>query len=148
MKFFEFLIAVVQALTTIIQDGFVFGGAMTLVAVLTVLKIAQLPSDNPLKRVIYALSLRIGATVEAGIAAVPAEGIPGVNVAYDLVVPAALLYWWVTLAREVLAILRDSRRPAAVIVHSDHGQPPASPDAADRPLLPGRDDNESPRLPR
>ena len=145
MKFFEFLIAVVQALTTIIQDGFVFGGAMTLLAVLTALKIAQLPSGNPLKRILYALSLRVAATVGAGIVAIPADAIlPPVGLAYDLAVPCALVWFWITLIRQVAAILKDSRDPAA-IAHSDH---PASPDADARPRLLRPAADESPRIPR
>jgi hypothetical protein len=146
MKFFEFLIAVVQALTTIIRDGFVFGGAMTLLAVLTVLKIAQLPVENPLRRILFALSVRIGATVGAGVAAIPAATIPGVDVAYDLAAPLALLYFWITLIRDVLAILRDSRRPAAAIAcYGD--APPASADPDARLRVLGHDD-EAPRFPR
>lgn len=143
MKFFEFLTTVVQALTTIIQDVFVFVGAMALLAFLAVWAVARLPSDNPLKRILYALSLRIGATVGAGVVAIPATSIPGLGEAYDIAVPCALIYFWITLIRQAAAILRDSRGPVA-IADSD---PPVSPDAGVRPPLLKRD-HEAPRLPR
>jgi|ERR1035438_3267858 hypothetical protein len=137
MNFFE-------TVTDIVHSVLVFAGAMALFAFLGLWAIARLPSDNPLRRILYLLSVRVGVSAGAAVAAIPATSIPGLGEAYDIAVPCALVWFWITLIRQVAAILRDSRGPVA----RAHSDPPASPDADDRPLLPRRDDHESPRLPR
>ena len=39
--------------------------------------VSKMPDDHPLKRILTALSYRIGATLAAGVVAVPIEPIPG-----------------------------------------------------------------------
>jgi hypothetical protein len=64
-----------------------------------------LPDQNPLKRVLSALSYRLGATIAAGAVAIPLEPIPGVDMLYDFGVPVALIWYWYTF-------FRDARRLA------------------------------------
>jgi hypothetical protein len=138
-----------ESLANIIHDLLVFIGAMAVLSVATLIAIARLPADNPLRRILYALSLRVGITVGAGVVAMPAQSIPGVDVAYDVAVPTALIYFWVTLIREVLAILKDSRR--AAITSPVEPQHPAGPGVqviVTQPRLSKRAEGESPRLSR
>ena len=55
-----------------------------------------MPDDNPLKRILSALSWRVGATFAAGALAIPIEPIPGLDTLYDIGVPIALLWYWFT----------------------------------------------------
>ena len=43
----------------------------------------EMPASNPLKRVLAALSYRLGATLAAGAVAIPLEPIPGIDMLYD-----------------------------------------------------------------
>jgi hypothetical protein len=65
-----------------------------------------MPESNPLKRVLSALSYRLGATIAAGAVAIPIEPIPGIDMLYDFGVPIALIWYWYTF-------FRDARRLAA-----------------------------------
>jgi hypothetical protein len=61
-----------------------------------IVAVAKMPHDHPLKRVLTALSYRVGATAAAGALAIPVEPVPGLDVAYDIVVPVLLLIYWVS----------------------------------------------------
>jgi hypothetical protein len=49
-----------------------------------------------LKRVLTALSYRLGATLTAGALAIPLEPIPGIDALYDIGVPIVLIWYWFT----------------------------------------------------
>ena len=66
-------------------------------------------------RILTALSYRIGATLAAGMIAVPVEPIPGLDVLYDIAIPIALIWYWFTF-------FRDAIRPAE---RSEHVRPAA-----------------------
>lgn len=98
----------------IFHDVVVLIEVMLTILVLSLFGIALLPADNPLKRILSAASLRIAATLSLGVAALPAQAIPGVDVAYDLAAPLLTLYLAVTFIREVITILRESHRAPPV----------------------------------
>jgi hypothetical protein len=54
--------------------------------------VSMMPHDNPLKRVLTAFTYRLGATVAAGLIAIPIEPIPIIDGLYDIGVPIALVY--------------------------------------------------------
>jgi hypothetical protein len=95
---------------TIIHDLLIFIGAMAVVLVILVIAIARLPSDNPLRRILQALSLRIGAMLGAGAIAIPIEPIPGLDVVYDIAAPLALAYFWITFFRQAAMIWKSAKR--------------------------------------
>jgi hypothetical protein len=99
-----------QFVATIVHDLLIFVGVMSVLLVVLAITIARLPSDNPLKRILYALSLRLGATLGAAAVAIPLEPIPGIDVAYDVAAPLALIYFWVRFFREAAAILKTAKR--------------------------------------
>jgi hypothetical protein len=74
---------------------------MTALLVVLIVVVSRMPQGNPLKRLLTALCYRIGATMAAGLFAIPMEPIPGVDVIYDVAVPVALLWYWLALFREV-----------------------------------------------
>ena len=86
----------------IIRDLLIFIGAMFAMCVVLIVVVSQLPDQNPLKRLLNALTYRVGATLLAGVVAVPVEPIPGLDVLYDLAVPAALIWYWFTFFRDAL----------------------------------------------
>ena len=59
-----------------------------------------MPDSNPLKRLLTALSYRLGATLAAGAVAIPLEPIPGVDTLYDIGVPIVLIWYWFTFFRD------------------------------------------------
>jgi hypothetical protein len=65
-----------------------------LIALLVI--VSKMPDNNPLKRILGALSYRVVATVAAGMIAIPIEPIPGLDTLYDFAVPIALIWYWFT----------------------------------------------------
>jgi hypothetical protein len=84
----------------IIRDLLIFVVVMFALLITLVVVISKMPADNPLKRVLTALSYRIGATLAAGAFAIPIEPIPGVDVLYDIGIPALLIWYWYTFIRD------------------------------------------------
>ena len=68
-----------SAVERIIRDLLVFVVAMTVVLSALIVIISRMPNDNPLKRVLVALSYRVGATAAAGMLVIPATPIPGLD---------------------------------------------------------------------
>ena len=89
----------------LIRDLLIFIAVMFALCLVLIVVISMLPDDNPLKRILTALSHRIGATLAAGMIAVPVEPIPGLDVLYDIAIPIALIWYWFTF-------FRDAIRPA------------------------------------
>jgi hypothetical protein len=86
----------------IIRDLLIFIGAMFAMCIVLIIVVSKLPDENPLKRLLNALTYRVGATLLAGIVAVPVEPLPGLDVLYDLAVPVALVWYWFTFFRDAL----------------------------------------------
>ena len=86
----------------IIRDLLIFIAAMFAMCIVLIIVVSNLPDHNPLKRILNALSYRVGATLLAGAVAVPVEPIPGLDVLYDLAVPIALIWYWLTFFRDAV----------------------------------------------
>jgi Na+/glutamate symporter len=86
----------------LIRDLLIFIAVMFAMCIVLIVVVSNLPDHNPLKRILTALSYRIGATMLAGAAAVPIEPIPGLDVLYDLAVPIALIWFWLTFFRDAV----------------------------------------------
>ena len=84
----------------IIRDLLIFIAVMFAMCIVLIVVVSNLPDENPLKRILAALSYRIGATLLAGAVAVPIEPIPGLDVLYDLAVPIVLIWYWFTFFRD------------------------------------------------
>ena len=95
----------------LVRDLLIFIAVMFALCIVLILVMSMLPNDNPLKRILTALSYRIGATLAAGMIAVPVEPIPGLDVLYDIAIPIALIWYWFTF-------FRDAIRPAERIEHT------------------------------
>jgi hypothetical protein len=92
-----------NAVERIIRDLLIFVVAMTAVLGALLVIISRMRNDNPLKRMIVALTYRVGATALAGMLVVPATPIPGLDALVDFGAPIALIwYWW--------SLFRDPRR--------------------------------------
>ena len=86
----------------IIRDLLIFVGVMFALCIVFIVVISKMPDDNPLKRILTALSYRLGATLAAGTVAIPVEPIPGLDALYDIAVPIALIWYWFTFFRDTL----------------------------------------------
>jgi hypothetical protein len=84
----------------IIRDLLIFVAVMFALLITLVVVISKMPADNPLKRILTALSYRVGATLAAGAVAIPIEPIPVIDVLYDVGVPAILIWYWYTFFRD------------------------------------------------
>ena len=105
-----------EALSTIaeiIRDLLIFVAAMAALLVVLVVVIARMPGDNPLKRLLTALTYRVGATAAAGALAIPIEPIPGLDVLYDIGAPALLLLYWISFFRNMGRTMAGPSGPPA-----------------------------------
>jgi hypothetical protein len=99
-----------STIAEIVRDFLIFVAVMTGMLVVLVVTVSKLPDTNPLKRLLTALTYRLGATAAAGVFAVPVQPVPGLDGAYDIVVPLLLLWYWFTFFRDVC--FRGGWRPS------------------------------------
>lgn len=92
---------VLSFVAEIVRDLLMFVAVMTGLLVVLVVTVSRMPDTNPLKRLLSALAWRVGATAAAGALAVPIEPIPGLDAVYDVAVPILLIWYWVTLFRDL-----------------------------------------------
>jgi hypothetical protein len=90
-----------NAIEGIVRDLLVFVGVMVVLLIALILIVSLLPPTNPLKRVLTALSYRVGATAAAGALAIPVEPIPGLDAVYDIGVPIFLIWYWYKFFRDI-----------------------------------------------
>jgi hypothetical protein len=62
-----------SGISEIIRDLLIFVAVMFALFIALVVVVSKLPADNPLKRILTALSYRVGATLAAGVVAIPVE---------------------------------------------------------------------------
>jgi hypothetical protein len=101
-----------DAIAEIVRDLLIFVAVMFALLIALIVIVSRLPDGNPLKRVLTALSYRVGATMAAGAVAVPVEFVPGIDALYDLAVPLGLLYFWYTFFRDAYRGSHPPGRPA------------------------------------
>jgi hypothetical protein len=102
-----------SSVAEIVRDLLIFIAVMTALLIVFVVIVSRLPDTNPLKRVLSALSYRLGATIAAGAVAIPLEPIPGVDMLYDFGVPIALVWYWYTFFRDARRLAANPQPPAA-----------------------------------
>src|SRR5262249_37422791 len=107
-----------STIAEIIRDLLIFVGVMTALLIALVVVISKMPESNPLKRILTALSYRVGATLAAGALAIPVEPIPGIDVLYDIGVPILLIWYWFTFFKDTLSRKANSSRPDQRLVIS------------------------------
>jgi hypothetical protein len=98
-----------SSIEAIIRDLLIFVVAMTALLIALLIIVSRMPDDNPLKRILVALSYRVGATAAAGLIAAPAMPIPGLDAVVDIGAPLLILWYWWTFFRG----LRTNSVPAA-----------------------------------
>jgi hypothetical protein len=72
--------AMLSTIAEIIRDLLIFVGVIAALLITLLVIVSKMPDTNPLKRVLTALSYRLGATLTAGALAIPLEPIPGIDV--------------------------------------------------------------------
>jgi hypothetical protein len=95
----------------ILRDLLVFIVAMSAILAALIVIISRMPDDNPLNRIMVALSYRVGATAAAGMLVIPSTPIPGLDAVVDVGAPLALLWYWWTFFRD--ARRGGSRNPTS-----------------------------------
>jgi len=89
-----------SAIEQIVRDLLIFIVAMTAILAALVVIISRMPDDNPLKRIMVALSYRVGATAAAGMLVIPSTPIPGLDAVVDIGAPLILIWYWWTFFRD------------------------------------------------
>jgi hypothetical protein len=105
------LMEALSTIAEIIRDLLIFVAAMTALLVVLTVVIAGMPGDNPFKRLLIALSYRIGATAAASALVIPIEPIPGVDVLYDVGAPVALLLYWISFFKNMRRTISEPPAP-------------------------------------
>ena len=90
-----------ETVVEIFRDLLIFVGAMFVLFVALIVIVSKLDDENPLKRVLSALSYRAAATLAVGAVALPVEFIPGVDALYDIAAPIGLVWFWYTFFRDL-----------------------------------------------
>jgi hypothetical protein len=87
-------------------------GATFVLFIALIVVVSKLKDDNPLKRVLSALSYRAAATLAVGAVALPVEFLPGIDALYDIAAPIGLVWFWYTFFRDLYrgALPPGSRR--------------------------------------
>ena len=99
-----------SAFEQILRDLLIFIIAMSVVLAALLVIISRMPNDNPLKRIMVALSYRVSATAAAGMLVIPSTPIPGLDAVIDIGAPLALIWYWWTFFRD--ARRRQPEKPA------------------------------------
>jgi hypothetical protein len=97
-----------SVIAEIIRDLLIFVAVMTGLLVALIVVVSKMPDDNPLKRLLTALTYRVGATAAAGALAIPVEPIPGIDAVYDFAVPILLIWYWFTFFRDAWRMSKAS----------------------------------------
>ena len=92
-----------SSIEAILRDLLIFVMAMSALLVALLVVVSRMPDDNPLKRILVALSYRVGATAAAGLIAAPAMPIPGLDAVVDIGAPILLVWYWWTFFRGLWA---------------------------------------------
>ena len=103
-----------NTIEAVFRDLLIFVGAMVALLVVLIIVVSMLSSSNPLKRILTALSYRVGATAALGALAVPIEPIPGLDVAYDIGAPVFLLWFWYKFFKNMGPMWRDAPGPRQI----------------------------------
>ena len=68
-----------ESFVELIRELLIFVGVMFALLIALIVVVSKMPDDNPLKRILSALSCRLGATAPAGALAIPIEPHPRVR---------------------------------------------------------------------
>ena len=110
-----------SAVAEIIRDLLIFVVVMFALLIALIVIVSKMPNDNPLKRILSALSYRVGATLAAGAIAIPIEPIPGIDALYDIGIPILLIWYWFTFFRDAARIISHPSplRSSPLIEHDE-----------------------------
>jgi uncharacterized protein YggT (Ycf19 family) len=107
-------VTMLSTVAEIIRDLLIFVGVLAVLLIALIVVVSKLPDTNPLKRLLTALCYRLGATLAAGAIAIPLEPIPGIDLAYDIAVPIALIWYWFTFFRDARRTMSHTPSQRAV----------------------------------
>jgi hypothetical protein len=102
------IMELLSSIAEIIRDLLIFVAVMTALLIALIIVVSKMPDNNPLKRLLTALTYRVGATVAAGAVAIPIEPIPGIDVLYDFAVPILLIWYWFTFFRDAGRVVSNT----------------------------------------
>ena len=100
-----------STIAEIIRDLLIFVVVIAALLITLVVVVSKMPDTNPLKRILTALSYRLGATLAAGTIAVPLELIPGIDVLYGVGIPIVLIWYWFTFFKNAFGMKSKPSQP-------------------------------------
>ena len=102
---------ILSVIGQIIRDLLIFVGVCFTLLIVLLIVVSRLSPQNPLRQLLSELCRHVAVTLAAGVVAIPIEPIPGVDVAYDTLVPLALLYFWIKFIWRAVGILGHRALP-------------------------------------
>ncbi len=90
-----------HSIIDLVRDLLIFVVVMFARLIALIVVVSRLADENPLKRILSRLTHRIGATVGAGLVAVPTEPLRGL-----VAVPLAIVWYWFTFQRDSVRMMR------------------------------------------
>jgi hypothetical protein len=89
----------------------IFTAVMFALLIVLIVVISTMPDNNPLKRILTAMSYRVAATFGMTAVAIPLEVLPPVELAYDIAAPIVLALYWFTFFRGVILGQFSQKQP-------------------------------------
>jgi hypothetical protein len=89
----------------------IFTAVMFALLIVLIVIISQMPDNNPLKRILTAMSYRVAATFGMTAVAIPLEVMPPVELAYDIAAPIVLALYWLSFFRGAYRGEFSQKRP-------------------------------------
>jgi hypothetical protein len=103
--------AILNFFEHLVRDLLIFVAVLFGLLVILLIVIARMPPDNPLRQLLSELCRHLAITMAAGLVAIPVEMVPGVDVAYDTLVPLGLLYFWIKFLVRAVHIMSHRTPP-------------------------------------
>jgi hypothetical protein len=94
-----------SSIAEIIPNLLIFVAVTTALLVALIVAVSKMPDSNPLKRLLAAFTYRVGATARGRR---PRHPIPGIDAAYDFIVPVLLIWYWFTFLRDAWRMSKAS----------------------------------------
>jgi hypothetical protein len=104
-------VEILNFLENVVRDLMIFVAVLFAILVVLLIVVSRMPRENPLRQLLGELCRHVAITMAAGVVAIPMEMIPGVDVAYDTLVPLGLVFYWARFVVRFVTALHNRTPP-------------------------------------
>jgi hypothetical protein len=104
-------VEILNFLENIVRDLMIFVAVLFAILVVLLIVVSRMSPENPLRQLLGELCRHVAITMAAGIVAIPVEMVPGVDVAYDTLVPLALVFYWARFVVRFVTAMHNRTPP-------------------------------------